>query len=487
DAACVPLNPFAGYAQQDPKALAYATLISGDNNYNLQEDFLLTFGGDLVHLPGGMLRFSTAYEHRYESARFKPFLVDQLGLSSSPATPEAGNYNTNEYSGELLVPLLGEDFTLPLVEKLELTGSFRRVDNSLAGRENVWAVGGRWQVGYGLSFRASRSRNFRAPTLDAQFAPVSTSVTTPGADPCDASYIGQGSNPAARLANCQALFKAHPEYGPLATFHDDYTSVAATRVTYGGNPNLQNEISNSTTWGLAFQPDYIPGLTLSADRTEVTIENAFTDVNPQTATALCYDTGDPQACASFTRNASGFIDTAHDQTQNAGYLVYRGEIYSGNYRFPISRFAGDMAANWGTLELNVDATHVTRYGSKATALSTEVDYQGVYQSSFFSGIYYEPKWRARYDIRYTNGPFKVFYSLNYLPSVKYSPSATIENTAVPVISSNITHSLSGQYSWKNYVATIGVDNLTDKGPSFPTITYGDVYGRRFFASLRAKF
>ena len=71
--------------------------------------------------------------------------------------------------------------------------------------------------------------------------------------------------------------------------------------------------------------------------------------------------------------------------------------------------------------------------------------------------------------------------------MKASPTATIENSAHPIISGNITHALSAQYAWDKYVATVGVDNLTDKGPSFPTITYGDPYGRRFFVSLRAKF
>ena len=39
------------------------------------------------------------------------------------------------------------------------------VDNSLAGSENVWDVGLRWEVTSGLTLRGSRSRNFRAPTL----------------------------------------------------------------------------------------------------------------------------------------------------------------------------------------------------------------------------------------------------------------------------------------------------------------------------------
>ena len=222
-----------------------------------------------------------------------------------------------------------------------------------------------------------------------------------------------------------------------------------------------------------FQPDYIPGLTASVDRTEVTIDNAFTDVNPQTATALCYDTNDPQACASFTRNGAGYIDTAHDQTQNAGYVVYQGEIYAANYRFPISRFAGD-ARDWGTLELNLDATHITRFGGKATALSSEVHYQGVFSSSFFSGIVYEPKWRSRFDVRYTNGPFNIFYSLNYLQSVKSSPTATIENTPVPIISDNITHTpsrLSTRWDRTTSLSARGQQPQQTRGLSFPTVTH----------------
>ena len=173
DSSCVPINPFAGYAQQGTaRALAYATLVSGANNYNLQEDFLLTFGGDLVHLPAGPLRFSTAYEHRYESARFKPFEVDQLGYSSSPSTPESGSYSTNEYSAELLVPLLGADASL----RCRSSRSWRRP--ALSGASTTaWparrtcgpsAAAGRWATGLDSGRRAAATSGRRRWMLSSR-------------------------------------------------------------------------------------------------------------------------------------------------------------------------------------------------------------------------------------------------------------------------------------------------------------------------------
>ena len=50
---------------------------------------------------------------------------------------EAG-YHTNEYSSEVLVPLIGGDFSFPLVKAVELNAAYRFVDNSIAGGEDVW-------------------------------------------------------------------------------------------------------------------------------------------------------------------------------------------------------------------------------------------------------------------------------------------------------------------------------------------------------------
>lgn len=476
DAACAPLNPF-GQGNESAAAREYVSALTGSKYHNTQDDFLLVLGGDVIKLPAGAAKFSAAYEHRKENTEYRPFDADLRGITTtgSPAVNRDAGYNTNEYSGELLVPIVGGDFTLPLVKAVEFNSSYRYVDHSIAGIQKVWGYGGRWDTGLGLSLRASKSRNFRAPSLDQLFAPTSTASGQPlGSDPCDADRINGGSYPAARLAACQKEFAAHPEWGPLTGFQDPAENTGIVSVTSGGNPNLKNEISNTTTWGLVFQPDYIKGLTVTVDRVEVALTDGLVSFSPASFAVNCYDLGDASACATFSRNALGYLTQARSTTFNAGLITWNGDIWNINYRFP-------LGAAWdkelGTLELGAEVTHTTRY---------DVSNNGITHTRS-DGTTSVPDIRARFDVRYSKGPLRLFYSAYYLPSVKSSYTDTIETTPVPVVASNTVHNVSAQYNYKKYTLRAGVNNLTDQGPSFPTRTYGDIMGRQMYVGLRARF
>ena len=479
DPACVPLNPF-GSQTASREAILYVSALSGQNFKNQQDDFLATFGGDVIKLPGGTAKFSAAYEHRRESVAFRPFDADIAGRTTTGTAPidRDGKYHTNEVSGELLVPIVGGDFTLPLVQALEANGSYRYVDHSIAGKQKVYGFGLRWEVGYGLTLRASKSRNFRAPTLDQQFAPTFASPGQPlGSDPCDADRINGGPAPAVRLANCQALFAANPGYGPLATFQDPAENTGIVTVTSGGNPDLKNEISNTKTWGFAYQPDYIPGLTFTADRIQVDLRDGLSSFSPASFAATCYDSSPQPAdiCATFQRNALGYVIAGRSTTFNAGKVLYRGEVYNFSYRFPIGRFFND--AELGELEFAAEGTHTTRLLTSVTG----------FDRTRSDGTTATPDWRARFDLRYARGPVRLFYSVYYLPSVKSSFTDTIETSPVPIIKENYTHTVSGQYDYKNVTFRAGVNNLTNEMPSFPTRTYGDIFGRQYFFGVRARW
>ena len=75
----------------------------------------------------------------------------------------------------------------------------------------------------------------------------------------------------------------------------------------------------------------------------------------------------------------------------------------------------------------------------------------------------------------------------YLPEVKATPTATIENNPNPIIERNIRHSVSGQYDFGNYTVRAGVINLTDEEPSYPTRNHGDILGRQYYVGLNARF
>lgn len=478
DAACAPINPF-GNGNVSPEARAYATVQTGQEFYNVQDNVLATIGGDLFTLPAGPAKFSLAFEHRRENAKFVPLEASQRGLTGSrvPTVATRGEYDTNEYSAELLVPILGGDVTLPFAQSVEFEGAFRRVKNSLAGSEDVWGAGLRWEVFEGLTLRGSRSRNFRAPTLEQLLAPSRTALASVGQDPCDADRISGGPAPATRLANCQALFAANPGYGPLSTFQNPAENFAAALVTTGGNSDLRNEIADTTTFGFIFQPTFAPGLTVVIDRIEVDLTDGLSPFTPQNFMETCYDSSPQPAdiCSRFTRNAAGATATAQTTTFNAGQITYRGETYFAGYTFAPGRFFGD--ADWGNLDLSIEATHTAKLETSVTG----------FDRSRLEGTVANPDWTTRFDARHVRGPVRLTYSMIYLPEVKATPTATIENNPNPVIERNIRHSVSGQYDFGKYTVRAGVINLTDEEPSYPTRNYGDILGRQYYVGLNARF
>jgi iron complex outermembrane receptor protein len=68
-----------------------------------------------------------------------------------------------------------------------------------------------------------------------------------------------------------------------------------------------------------------------------------------------------------------------------------------------------------------------------------------------------------------------------------APNATIENNPNPRLDSNLTHSVSLQWDAGKLAFRVGVNNLTDKAPSYPSLTYGDIIGRQFYVGVKAKY
>lgn len=479
DPTCAPINPF-GQGNVSQAARDYINVLAGTDFTNDQTDVLLTLGGPLVTLPAGEAKFSLAYEHRREEVKFVPLQANQLGLfnAGTREVPQGGKYDTNEFSVELLVPLLDEGAAIPLVKNLELSTAFRSVDNSLAGKEDVWNAGLRWTVADDMTLRTSISRNFRAPTLTQLVAPQVTALGSIGQDPCDADRINGGPNPAVRRANCQALFAANPQYGPLATFQNPAENFTRTLITTGGNPALRNEIADTISFGFVLQPSAIPGLTLVADRIEIDLENGLSAFTVLDFAATCFDSTPQPAdiCATFTRlaqgdglNPAGTIVTGRTTTFNAGVVKFRGEVYNLNYQFQPGEF--------GSFEIGLEATHTGLLTTSVTGTTfTRTD-----------NTVTQPDWAARVDLRWSKGSWRASYQMNYLADVLRVANATIENDPNPFIDQNIIHNISGQYDFGKFAVRAGVVNVTDEEPSYPTLNYGDIIGRQWFVGVRAKF
>jgi iron complex outermembrane receptor protein len=477
DPACVPINMFGNGTVTDAMR-DYVSVPVGQTYENTQDNLLATLGGTLFELPAGPVDFSVAYEYRAEEAVFTPSEAAQQGLTGSGtrSVPTSGDYNTNEFSAEVLIPILGADVTLPFVRSLEIDGAYRVVDNSIAGKENVWGAGLRWGVVEGVTLRASRSRNFRAPTLNQLFAPSTTSLGSIGRNPCDADRIATGPNPAVRRTNCEALFAANPSWGPLAGFQDPGENFSNVMVTSGGNPSLRNELSDTTTYGVILQPGFVPGLTIVADRVEVELKDGLSPFAPEDFLATCFDSSEPSsACDTFTFNDQGHVATATSTTFNAGRVRYEGEVYNVNYVIRLDDWF--QGGGYGRLELNAEITHTALLETSVTGF----DYLRT------DGTTTAPDWVSRYDVRYARGPLRLTYTASYLPEVKVNRFDTIESTPTPSIDANLRHSVSALYDFGDYTVRAGVTNLTDEEPSYPTRNYGDILGRQWFLGLNARF
>lgn len=486
DPSCAPLNPF-GYGNISEAAQNYVSVQTGENFSNEQFDFLATLGSTLFDLPAGPIDYVLAYEHRSEDAEFTPLEANQLGLvgTGSMTEPQSGSYDTHEFSAEVLVPLLGNGVTLPLVEELEFSGSYRYVDNSITDAESVWGAGLRWRVTEDLMIRASRSRNFRAPTLTQLFAPTSTALSNAGIDPCDSDRIDAGPNPAIRRANCEAEWAANPNYGDLSTFQDPAENFTLTEVTTGGNPDLKNEVSETWTYGFVFEPHFIPGLTLSVDRIEIELTDGLTAFATEDFMAACYD-NDPQPadmCSAFTRLAApqgtspaGTVVTGRTTTVNAGEILYEGEVYYAQYMVPLDAIFTRFDP--GSLTLGLQATHTSLLTTSPNGTTfTRTD-----------GTVSQPEWVTRFDAAWYRGPLRLTYQAYYLDEVLAAPGATIENNPNPVIDSNLTHDISGIYDiTEDFSVRAGIVNLTDEEPSYPTLNHGDILGRRYFVGANYRF
>ena len=344
----------------------------------------------------------------------------------------------------------------------------------------------------GLTLRASRSRNFRAPTLYQLFAPSSTGLAGGILDPCDSRAINTRtqSSPCARRTAWPS-FTANPLYGTgsagtapvgasaaarLASFQDTAYNFSTALVTSGGNATLQNEVSDTTTYGFVLQPAFVPGqLTITADYINIDLQNGLTGFTPTNFAQSCFDAvgANGATCGFFTRDANGNIATATSTTYNAASLKYQGETMDVNYRFPMAWLL--HADTDGNVELGAEATHEILRQTVQGATTQIV------------GTVAEPRWQVRMDARYIRGPWRFTYEAFYLPPAYAVQGANALNNAHPFIDSNLRQDISGSYDFGKFQVRAGVNDITDKMPSYPTLSYGDILGRTYFVGLKARY
>jgi outer membrane receptor protein involved in Fe transport len=473
---CEPLNPF-GPTSISKSAWAFVT---DDTRYtlaNLMHDANLQVAGSPFSLWAGPVRFAVTGEYRWLSLRNisnaepanKPDCTGLriVGVNCLPTTPlyssnsTASMYatqNVKEVSGEMLLPLLKD---VPFFQSLELNVAGRYTDYSTSGSVETWKLGGTWQVNDELRFRASKSKDIRAPTLQDLFAPQSAGV---------------------------------------GGFTDLHTNISNALVTYTqGNPTLVPEVAKTNTVGMVYQPNWLPRFSLTVDYYEIQMQNAITNQGPSANNQReCEDSGGVSPlCSTLERplpfsnhTPANFPTRGLSTGVNAQKQWTRGFDMEVNYRFDVADVVSSIP---GELRLRALVAYQPLLKTQTIVSLPPTEASGI---AGFS------KLRVNMNVNYTLGALSISVTDRF-QTHQWQSDPRINTDLRPIIKSahyfDATISYEMSVRGHQFTPFVTIENLLDRQPPitgitgptsglrYPTAAGFDIVGRYFTGGIRARF
>ncbi len=284
-----------------------------------------------------------------------------------PTLPVAGQLEVFEVFGEIEIPLVTGH---ALAEELVFNGQYRNSSYDVVGNgvtndfsTDTYGLQLTWVPVEDVTFRGQFQRAVRAPNVVELFTGQSTGLPelsvagqTPGGDtifdPCATA------TPVASAAACANTGVSAAQFGNVP----DIVS-GQTQGVFGGNPSLTPESSDTYTFGIVFTPSAAPGLSLSLDYFDISIDDAIVaGLGSQTILNECLETGEAVFCDLIQRDGAGSLNASGPTTGftltnvNAASLETKGVDAQVNYSFDVDGF-GDFALQYaGTYLTDSDFT-----------------------------------------------------------------------------------------------------------------------------------
>ncbi|MBT0666853.1 TonB-dependent receptor [Novosphingobium profundi] len=440
--------------------------------------------------------FAIGAEYRRVSSEFIPDTALSSGdvIGFNAGDPTKGAYDTKELFAELRVPLVSDT---PGVYRLELTGAGRYSDYSLEAVGGVWAYAG--GIEYApipdITLRGQYQRAVRAPNVSELFGGQSQGF--PGAtDPCGANQAASGQTDVVR----QLCIASGVPAGSV--WSDSIQLNTQIQGLFGGNPDLQEETSDSWTAGVVFQPTFLPGFVATVDWYKVTVDGAIDTLGGGLANSLnlCYNVIqdiNSQYCQAFvgSRNALGQLDGENPPAilnANTGALEVEGIDFEVGYSYGIGK--GLIGEN-AKLAFKFMGNYTIHNLYTPVAELPEETYECAGKFGVLVCGNPTPKWKWTTRLTYIDGPLTASVNWNHVGAVRDDDPST--EYAVERIGAYDLFGLTlAADVTENFGLTFGVNNLFNKQP--PTMgdnqqqtnTYPGVYdvlGRDFFISGRMTF
>ncbi len=296
--------------------------------------------------------------------------------------PIAGGYTVTEGSLETVVPLVRDKF---LMRSLDVNAAARATDYSTSGYVTTWKVGATWDVTPDVRFRATRSRDIRAPNLSELF------------------QTGAGGT---------------------GQIFDDFRGGASVqyRIVQAGNLTLQPEKADSTGAGVVLEPTFLPNFSASVDYWRIDINEAIGTIQSQQTFDLCYQ-GQTQFCSFISPNPATLsaVPSSYNIINSPVNLASQkasGIDFEAGYRFDL----GNVVSGWpGSLDLRYLSTHYIRNVTD-NRVTPPVDIVGASV----------PKWDHHLTFTYSNNPFRVSLTGRLITAGVLDPTYFVCSSNCPI-------------------------------------------------------
>lgn len=457
--------------------------------------------GPIADLPGGEVGFALGASRVTEELSGIP---DENSRNTGPTRqrwsgatffdPFTKSRDVDSFFGEVRIPLAGEKWNLPGINRLDATAAYRFDDYSDAGKSEVPKFGVAWRpLDEQVTVRYTYSESFAAPTLYSLFGPTTQGFTATNVIP---NVFG---------VNGQAQSRG------------------------GSNPNLRPSTAETHYYGIVASPRALKGLTVSLDYVEIDQSDLVGGIGVATILQSVNQLGpaSPYAAQAGFGNFPG--ESGFRPVTRAGEL---GDfLRAGNSANAIYLFDGSVniaGQKVRALDINLDYAFSTDAFGKFDISTTGTFFIDYKFQALPSQSYYEyaghttnggtgsqgtiPGYRFYTSAQWEMGDFAVLVGNTFIPEVTdigtggigFATSTTLTRRPVDSymdwdvqVSYRVNAKGNSALRWLDgLMLTVGANNLFDEDPplspqawnesNVDISTYG-VLGRLVFVKAGMKF
>ena len=456
---CVPIDIF-GVGSPSAAAIHYVTGTESTGTRYDQQVAAASIQGEPFRSWAGPVSIAAGAEYRREAVDGTVDPNQEAGnflIGNSQAF--SGSYDVTEGFFESVVPLIAGQAPF---KSLDLDLAVRFTDYSSSGEVTTWKGGFTHRISDAFMLRATRSRDIRAPNLSELYQTGSLNFTNVN-DPANSGQSTFIRNPAPP------------------------------------NPNLTPEKADTTTIGLVFQPQALPGLHTSVDAYDINLKNVISQLTPQDVVNRCFG-GDSSLCDLVHRDASGALTEIDTPFINLANFHTRGLDIEARYDTPISWPLSRLPA---TLSLRALANYVDLFAT-SDGLSTINEAGAVGAENLPSNIGATggvPHWRATTSATYAVGGASIYVEGRFVGDGKVDNLYTAADISDNHVSSRFYVNTSFTYTlrtqqYRQLQLYAVVNNLFDRDPPIVVTTFispqatnpslYDVIGRTFVIGVRLR-